>query len=445
MQLGQYAQAFKDNAIDWDVLPDVDQEVLKDIGVKAAGDRLRIVRAIAALENQEADTLAVSSRSSPASSLQSLSDLTAWSRTPGERKPVTMLFADITGSTALTENLDAEEAHESLYGATQAMCEAIENNRGTVCRFMGDGVMAMFGAPVATERHAVDACQAALDMQKAINRYARDSEALVGLKIRVGLHSGEVVVLTVGEGDKAEYDASGPTVPIAGRMEQAAVPGEIHLTAATRALAQERIEAEELEPVSVKGISTPINVYALRGVKPAEDLSAVSPRTAFVGRRAELNQFRGMLETCLQDGIGQTVYIRGEPGIGKTRLVGEFSRLAEAKDVTVHRALVLPFGVGKGHDASRALLRNLLGLDPRSNEEAMGLAADKAIDSGLVGGDDRVFLNDLLDLAQPTDLQVLYDAMDNTTRNEGKRSVISNLIAQTSQRGPLLVIIEDVH
>ena len=146
-----------------------------------------------------------------------------------------MLFADITGSTALTEKLDAEEAHDLLYGATQRMCSTIENHRGTVCRFMGDGVMAMFGAPMASEQHAVEACEAALEMQRAIRDYATKPETSE-LRIRVGLHSGEIVVLTVGEGDKVEYDASGPTVPIAARMEQSATPGEIYLTAATQLL-----------------------------------------------------------------------------------------------------------------------------------------------------------------------------------------------------------------
>jgi class 3 adenylate cyclase len=163
--LGRYAAVFADNALDWDLLPDIDQDTLKEIGVRAAGHRLRILKAASALR---ADPETISPSKAGASDDLTLDareyDLAAWERQPGERKPVTMLFADIVGSTALTERLDAEEAHELLYGATQRMCEAVERHRGVVCRFMGDGVMAMFGAPLASEQHAVDACEAALVM-----------------------------------------------------------------------------------------------------------------------------------------------------------------------------------------------------------------------------------------------------------------------------------------
>lgn len=169
---------------------------------------------------------------------------------------------------------------------------------------MGDGVMAMFGAPVASERHAVDACTAALEMQQAIREYANGTEARNGkiLQIRVGLHSGEVVVLTVGEGDKVEYDASGSNVPIAARMEQSAQPGEVYLTAATRSLAESRIDTNTLDPVRVKGISEPVPVFSLRRVRPVEEAAPAGTRTPFVGRRAELNQFAGMLAGYLYRG-----------------------------------------------------------------------------------------------------------------------------------------------
>ena len=373
--------------------------------------------------------------------------LAAWKRQPGERKPVIMLFADITGSTALTEKLDAEETHELLYGATQRMCEAVENNRGTVCRFMGDGLMAMFGAPVAREHHAVEACEAALEMQHAIGDYASGSEAgnKSGLQIRVGLHSGEVVVLTVGEGDKVEYDASGPTVPIAARMEQSAKPGEVYITAATHSLAERRIETDTLAPVSVKGISDPVPVFALRRVRSAEEAIPDSTRTPFVGRRAELAQFRGMLEACIEEGQGQTGYVRGEPGIGKTRLVGEFMSIAAEKGVAAHSGLVLPFGVGKGQDAIRSLVRSLLGIAPGSGKAVRERAAHDALNDGRLAPDQAVFLNDLLDLPQPTKLRALYDAMDNTTRNAGKQAVVASLVSAASYTHPILAIVEDVH
>jgi tetratricopeptide (TPR) repeat protein len=284
-------------------------------------------------------------------------------------------------------------------------------------------------------------------MHQAIRDYGTDIETRHGnaLQIRVGLHSGEVVVLTVGEGDKAEWDASGPTVPIAARMEQAAKPGEVYLTAATQALAASRIETQALAPVSVKGISEPVPVFALRRVRSVEEAVPDAARTPFVGRRAELNQFRGMLDTCIAESHGQTVYVRGEPGIGKTRLVEEFSRIALDKGVSSYRGLVLPFGVGKGQDAIRALVRSLLSIPPGSGKDERQRAAETALNGGRLELGQAVFLKDLLDLAQSAELRTLYDAMDNATRNQGKQAVVSALVTTESNTRPILVIVEDTH
>jgi class 3 adenylate cyclase len=204
LELGQYSTIFEENAIDWELLPELDQGTLKDIGVSMAGHRLSILKAITALGEDQA-TIASATKVTSAKEVESSplsdEDTAAWSRTPGERKPVTMLFADVVGSTHLTETLDAEEAHELLYCATQLMCKAVEQNRGTVCRFMGDGIMAMFGAPVASERHALEACRAALDMQARIEKYTHDLKIDHDsvIQIRVGLNSGVVLVLEVGD------------------------------------------------------------------------------------------------------------------------------------------------------------------------------------------------------------------------------------------------------
>ncbi len=448
--LGAYAGVFAENAIDQDVLPDLTDADFKELGIPL-GHRRKLLKAIATLAagvgSSAAPSASTPSAISTASAPGAEASLTAWKRMPGERRPVTMLFADITGSTALTEKLDSEDTHDLLYGATRLMCQAVESKRGTVCRFMGDGVMAMFGAPLANEHHAVDACEAAIEMQERIRSYA----SKVGgggngeLKIRVGLHSGEVVVLKVGEGDKAEYDASGPTVPIAARMEQAAAPGDIYLSATTRSLAEAQIDVEALEPVRVKGISNPLPVFALRGVRSREEGALLERRTPFVGRRAELAQFTSLLDAVLSGGYGQGVHVRGEPGIGKTRLTEEFARLAIAQGFVCHKGLVLDFGVGKGQEAIRALVRSLLDIALRSDESARNTAADSAIQSGLLKPDQRVYLNDLLDLPQPVELRTLYDAMDNAKRNQGKQQVVSDLVTVCAARSPLLILIEDVH
>lgn len=451
LELGQYSTTFEENAIDWELLPELDQETLKDIGVNAAGHRLRILKAASDLTAEPPSiapgveattTLETETTSAPEE------DNASWSRTPGERKPVTMLFVDIVGSTRLTEKLDAEEAHELLYRATQLMCMAVEKNKGTVCRFMGDGLMAMFGAPMSSEHHALEASMAALEMQRSINDYAVKVETVHGnrIQIRVGMHSGEVVVLEVGDDpNKPEYDASGPTVPLAARMEQAAIAGTIFITSQTRTLAGNLIETVEQPPVIVKGFSEPIVVYQLQKVLSATESPPDLSKHLFVGRKSELAQFRGVLETCLEDGQGQTVFVRGEAGIGKTRLVGEMTRIAQERRFESHKSLVLDFGAGKGQEAIPSLVRNLLGIVQGSGKRERGLALDKAESEGLTSSGNRVFLNDLLDLEQPFELRTLYEAMDEDARFEGRCRAVSDLMWQLANINPLLLVMEDLH
>jgi len=446
--LAQYAAAFEDNDIDWELINDIDQETLKDIGIASAGHRLKILKAVGNLDSDQA--VAVSTASKPSSTIDSVAgdDTSSWSRTPGERKPVTMLFADIVGSTAITEQLDAEDAHDLLYRATQCMCKAVEENGGTVCRFMGDGIMAMFGAPIASERHALEACHAALGMQSSVDAYARESGLIdaTRIKIRVGLHSGEVVVLEVGDDpNKPEYDASGPTVPLAARMEQSADAGRIMITETTRALAGNLIETVELPAVAVKGVSEPVNVHYLNNVHSAAGLPVNNVRRPMVGRKSELAQFRGLLAACIESGNGQAVLVRGEAGIGKTRLVEEITQLAQESGFRLHRALVLDFGAGKGQEAVPALARSLLGIAAGSRKSEREAALNTALNDGIANSDHRVYLNDLLDLTQPLELRTLYDAMDAESRSAGKHAALTQVLTRQAANEQLLVVVEDLH
>ncbi|MFC1681191.1 adenylate/guanylate cyclase domain-containing protein [Pseudomonadota bacterium] len=444
--LSQYSDSFAENAIDLQILQYLTDDDLKELGVGPLGHRKTMLKAIGKLsDDEEASRISASTTTPDGPGKQyPVGGLAAWQRHPGERKPVTLLFADITGSTALTEKLDAELTHELIYGAIQKMCEVVEECRGTVCRFMGDGVMAMFGAPKANEFHAIDACRASLRMLEVVETYASkvSGEATERIRIRVGLHSGEVVVLTVGDGDRIEYDASGPAVPIAARMEQNARPGTVLITAATYQLVAHRIEVKQLDPVKVKGISEPQTVYLLRQVLSVEEAPR-SQLTRFVGRQGEINQFRSILETCIDTREGQTLVVRGEPGIGKTRLVEEFSRIASNKGAHVHRTRVLDFGAGRGQDAIRSLVRGLLGMTSEDPATAR-VAVESAIREALTP-DQAVYLNDLLDLAQPAKLRGVYDAMDSATRNYGKRSVVSGLVKARCRDRPLLIVVEDLH
>ena len=448
--LGQYATSFVEHEVGLDILPELCDADLREIGITALGHRKTILRAI----NQLTPDLPMPDRddskgaSLPNAKADGDEEITAWSRTPGERKPVTLLFADMVDSTALTEALDAEEAHELLYQATELMCQAVENNQGTVCRVMGDGVMAMFGAPMASERHALEACKAALEMQAAVTRYSRKLQQnhAAGIQIRVGLHSGEVVVLEVGDDPgRPEYDASGPNVPLAARMEQCAEAGGILITEHTRALAQQWIEATDVGEVSAKGLSQPVSVFALEKIRSSAVPSQASAARPIVGRVSEQAQFQGLLQACQQSGYGQSLLIRGEPGIGKTRLVEELIMLARQSGYQTYLALVLDFGTGKGQAAIPSLVRDFLGIGPGSSKSRRLRALEDAEKNGLVDPEQRVFLNDLLDLRQPLELRTLYDAMEAKTRIEGKHRVVGQIITRLARRKPMLLIVEGIH
>src|SRR4029453_16766223 len=245
----------------------------------------------------------------------------------GERKQVTVLFADLKGSTELIEGLDPEEARKLLDPALHVMMDAVHRYEGTVNQVLGDGIMALFGAPVAHEDHAVRACYAALAMQAAMRRYAegvRRTQGLEGL-LRVGLHSGEVVVRTISNDLYMNYSGVGLTTNLAARMEQLAPPGTIRVTAAPLRRAEGAVRVNALGPIPVKGLAEPVDVFELVGATPVHRrLQAAVARglTRFVGRAQELATLAQTLAQAGQ-GQGQLVALLGEAGVGKSRLVYE--------------------------------------------------------------------------------------------------------------------------
>ena len=256
--------------------------------------------------------------------------LTSRSALEGERKQVTVLFADLKGSTELIRDLDPEQAQALLDPALHAMMDAVHRFEGTVNQVLGDGIMALFGAPVAHEDHAVRACYAALAMQEAMRRYAEEMRRTHGLavQIRVGLHSGEVVVRAIGNDLHMDYSAVGLTSVLAARMEQLATPGTTLLTADTLRLVEGYVEVMPLGPVPVKGLPEPVEIYELvRAGLVRSRLQAAVARglTRFVGREAELAHLRQALAHA-GAGQGQVVAGVGEAGVGKSRLLYEFTR-----------------------------------------------------------------------------------------------------------------------
>ena len=254
---------------------------------------------------------------------------TARGAVEGERKQVTVLFADVKGSLELLADRDPEDARRVLDPVLALMMEAVHRYEGTVNQVLGDGVMAIFGAPVAHENHAVRAAFAALRIQDAARRLARDLRRREGVdvQIRIGLNSGEVVVRSIDSDLHMEYTAIGQTTHLAAQMERLARPGTTLLTAETRRLAEGYMTVTPLGPVPVRGVAEAVEVFELTGPGPARyRLQAATVRglTRFVGREAEVAVLRGALDRA-RAGQGQIVALVGEPGVGKSRVIREFT------------------------------------------------------------------------------------------------------------------------
>src|SRR6266404_2955985 len=226
--------------------------------------------------------------------------LTSRSALEGERKQVTVLFADLKGSMELLAERDPEEARQLLDPVLERMIEAVHRYEGTVNQVMGDGIMALFGAPIAHEDHAVRACYAALRMQETVTRYGDEMQRSHGVpvQIRVGLNSGEVVVRAIDSSLHMDYTAVGQTTHLAARMEQMAKPGSVLATGETLRLAEGFVQVNALGPVAVKGLAEPVEVFELVGASSTRTrLQAFSARglTRFVWRQAEFEALRQAL------------------------------------------------------------------------------------------------------------------------------------------------------
>ena len=259
-----------------------------------------------------------------------------------------MLFADLKGSTELIRDLDPEAAQRLLDPALRHMMDAVHRFEGTVNQVLGDGIMALFGAPVAHEDHAVRACYAALAMQTAMRQYAEEVRRSHGLEMqaRVGLNSGEVVVRAIGNDLHMDYSAVGQTTHLAARMEQLATPGSIRLTAATLRLAEGLVQVNALGPVPVRGLTEPVEVFELVGastIRGRLQASAARGLTRFVGRQQELLALQQALERAAA-GHGQVVAMVAEAGVGKSRLAYEFVHARHTHSCRVLESASVSYG-----------------------------------------------------------------------------------------------------
>ena len=305
----------------------------------------------------------------------------------GERKQVTVLFADLKGSMELLADRDPEEARQLLDPVLTLMMDAVHRYEGTVNQVLGDGIMALFGAPLAHEDHAVRACYAALRMQEAIGRYAEELRQRQGLdvQIRVGLNSGAVVVRSIGNDLHMDYTAVGQTTHLAARMEQLARPGTTLLTGDTLRLVEGYVEVNPLGPVPVKGLQEPIAVYELRRAGPLRSrLHAAVARglTRFVGREGELEQLQQALGRA-SGGHGQVVALVGELGVGKSRLVWEITHSPRVDGWLVLQTGAVSYGQATSYLPVIDLLKSYFAIEDRDGPRAVReKLTGKLVDAG---------------------------------------------------------------
>src|SRR5262247_3521619 len=266
----------------------------------------------------------------------------------GERKQVTVLFADLKGSMELLADRDPEEAWRLLDPVLERMMEAVHRYEGTVNQIMGDGIMALFGAPLAHEDHAVRACYAALAMQAALRRYSDEVRRAHGVAVhfRVGLNSGEVVVRGIHNDLHMDYSAIGQTVHLAARMEQLATPGRILLTPTTLRLVEGLVQVHALGPIPVKGLTEPVEVFELVGataVRRRLQAGVARGLTRFVGRESEFATL-AQARARAGSGHGQLGAVVGEAGVGKSRLLYEFVHSSHTQGWLAFEAASVSYG-----------------------------------------------------------------------------------------------------
>jgi class 3 adenylate cyclase/tetratricopeptide (TPR) repeat protein len=365
----------------------------------------------------------------------------------GERKQVTVLFADVKGSMDLAEQLDPEDWHRIMDRFFQLLAEGVHRFEGTVNQYTGDGIMALFGAPIAHEDHARRACYAALYLQDELGRYSDTLRLDEGLNfsVRMGLNSGEVVVGTIGDDLRMDYTAQGHTVGLAARMEQIAAPGRTYLTEHTARLVTGFFRLADLGPSTVKGAREPVRVYALEGVGSVRtrlEVAGARGFSRFVGREAEMASLETALGHALE-GNGQIVGVVADAGTGKSRLCYEFSQRCRARGVGVYEAHGVAHGKLIPLLPILEIMRAYFGVSEQdSDEQARRKIAGTVLLLDKELTDDVPLLLDFLGVPDP---EHPVPRMDPEARQRRLLGIVKGLIDRRSRREPAVLLMEDLH
>jgi len=365
----------------------------------------------------------------------------------GERKQVTVLFADVSGSMDLAEGQDPEEWRKIMQRFFAILTEAVERFEGTVDKFTGDGIMAVFGAPIAHEDHARRACYAALQMLDDVADYAAELRRGPGLNFstRIGINSGEVVAGAIGSGGTSEYTAIGHTVGLAQRMEALAEPGKAYLTESTAELAHGYMELEDLGQFEIKGASRPVQVFELAGVGSARsrlDLSRERGFSGFVGRGEEMAVLEGALERA-QRSEGAAVGIVAEPGIGKSRLCHEFAERCRERGIEVFECQAQAHARSIPFMPVLQMLRSYFGIaDGDSERIVREKIAGRTLLLDPEFAEDLPLLFDFLGVPDPHRPVAQLSA---EARHRALRGAVCRLVRAPDRRESIVALVEDLH
>jgi len=428
LELGDYAVAFADNAIDFDLLVDLTDADLEKLGVAALGHRKRLLRAIAALTDNQGATTSGSREPPAAPGLPS----------QAERRQLTVMFCDMIGSTALSESMDPEEYRNVLAAYRSTVNKAIEPYDGYIAQYLGDGLLAYFGYPQAHEEDPERAIRAALDIVKAVAIWQPAEE--VALQVRIGIATGLVVAGDmVGEGTFEEGAVLGDTPNLAARLQELAAPNTVLVAESTRRLVHGRFDLEPKGPLTVKGLSEPVMAYCPTGVRETSRFEAASAGIVgpLLGRDEELGMLLRRWELA-RAGEGQVVLLGGEPGIGKSRLAEAVIERVRAERHTLIRYQCSPYHENSVFYPIVSQIERAAGFN-RSDEEKDKL--DKL--EALFGATDALWLIAAL-LSLSTDRYVQIELTPEKRKTETISFVLKQLTSLASA-SPILVMLEDVH
>ncbi len=369
----------------------------------------------------------------------------------GERRAITVLFADIVGSTAIVERMDPEDWKMLVGRVFERMNETIQRYDGTIARLMGDGVLAFFGAPVAHEDDPERAVRCGLEMVRAVDEVGEVArrEHGVEVRIRVGINTGPVVVGTVGTDAAHEYTAMGDAVNVAARMQTAARPGTVLVTATTHRFIAPLVESTDLGPLEVKGKSEAVHAFEITGLVAAARATRglAGVRSVMVGRDAQLATLRRLF-AIVQAGQGRMACVLGEPGIGKSRLLAEL-KVEVMRDTPATRwfeGRCLSYGPTLPHHLVLDLVRSMLGVGPSAGEPELRAALGQSTRDALGAGwqDAYTYLGHLLSLRLEPEERARLAGLE---REVIKRYVasIAQLARAMSATDPLVLVLEDLH